>query len=162
MIRAITSTDATEILHIYDLGLQTRNATFEVKVPTWKEWDNKHHLHSRLALVEEDQILGWAALAPFSKREVYNGVAEVSIYIHPAHSGKGIGSKLMQELIRSSEENKIWTLFSSVFPENQATIRLHTKFGFNLLGRREKIAQLDGIWRDTLIFERRSKIVGIN
>ena len=161
MIRNITSADAGEILKIYELGLQTRNATFETRVPTWEIWDKKHHSHSRLVFVENDKIIGWAALAPFSQREVYCGVAEVSIYIHPAHSGKGIGSQLMKELIKSSEENNIWTLFSSVFPENKATIKIHRNSGFKLLGRREKIARLDGIWRDTLIYERRSKIVGI-
>ncbi|PTX42969.1 phosphinothricin acetyltransferase [Christiangramia gaetbulicola] len=162
MIRNIISTDAPEILNIYELGLETRNATFETRVPTWEEWDKKHHSHSRLVFFENDMIKGWAALAPFSMREVYRGVAELSIYIHPEHSGKGIGSQLMRGLIASSEKNLIWTLFSSVFPENEATVKLHTKFGFKLLGRREKIAQLDGIWRDTLIFERRSKIVGID
>lgn len=162
MIRNITSADASDILKIYELGLETRNATFETKVPVWDEWDKKFHKHSRLVFIENDLIKGWAALAPFSIREVYRGVAEVSIYIHPEYSGKGIGSQLMEQLIKSSEDHEIWTLFSSVFPENQATIQLHTKFGFKLLGRREKIARLDGVWRDTLIFERRSKRVGID
>lgn len=162
MIRAITSTDADQVLEIYKLGLETRNATFETIVPSWKNWEAKFHRHSRLAFVEDKTLKAWAALAPTSARAVYKGVAEVSIYVHPNAAALGIGSKLMQALIRSSEENGIWTLFSSVFPENKATIRLHAKFDFKLLGRREKIAQLDGIWRDTLIFERRSKIIGIN
>lgn len=162
MIRNITSSDAIDILKIYELGLETRNATFETRVPTWEEWNRKFHTHSRLAYIKNHHIIGWAGITPFSVREVYKGVAEVSIYIHPNYNGKGIGSKLMQALIISSEKNGIWTLFSSVFPENKATIKLHLKFGFELLGRRKKIAQLDGIWRDTLIFERRSKIAGIN
>lgn len=161
MIRKIKSSDAREILEIYKYGLEGRNATFETKVPDWDEWENKFHKHSRLAFTENDQIIGWAGITPFSKREVYKGVAEVSIYIHPEYSGKGVGSQLMDALVASSEEHGIWTLFSSVFPENKATINLHMKFGFRLMGRREKIAKLDGLWRDTLIFERRSKKVGI-
>ncbi|MCP9200632.1 GNAT family N-acetyltransferase [Gramella sp. GC03-9] len=162
MIRFITDENALQVLEIYSYGLQSRNATFETRVPGWKDWNEKFHTHSRLGYFEDDQLLGWAAITPFSKREVYRGVAEVSIYVNPNHSGKGIGSGLMAALISSSEENGIWTLFSSVFPENQATIRLHEKYGFQLLGRRNKIAKLDGIWRDTLIFERRSKLTGID
>ncbi|GAA4324075.1 GNAT family N-acetyltransferase [Pontixanthobacter gangjinensis] len=160
MIRPITSGDGREILEIYQLGLEGRNATFETQVPNWKDWQEKFHEHSRLAYIENEKLIGWAAITPFSKREVYQGVAELSIYVHPEHSGKGIGSQLMEALIASSEDNGIWTLFSSVFPENKATIRLHQKFGFRLMGRRERIARLDGIWRDTLIFERRSTKVG--
>lgn len=161
MIRAIKSSDARDILEIYKYGLDGRNATFETKVPDWDEWENKFHEHSRLAFTENERVIGWAGITPFSKREVYKGVAEVSIYIHPDFSGKGIGSQLMEALIASSEKHGIWTLFSSVFPENKATISLHMKFGFRLMGRREKIAKLDGVWRDTLIFERRSKNVGL-
>lgn len=162
MIRKIESKDAEAILAIYQLGLDTRNATFETRVPDWEFWDSKFYLHSRFAYLQDDRVLGWAAISPYSTREVYKGVAEVSIYVHPDSAGKGIGSALMGELIKSSEENGIWTLFSSVFPENTATIRLHEKFGFRLLGRRNKIALLDGIWRDTLIYERRSVITGID
>ena len=162
MIRPITSTDSKEVLEIYEYGLEGRNATFETRVPTWEEWNNKFHSHSRLAFIKDHKVVGWAGITPFSSREVYRGVAEVSIYVHPDHSGKGIGHRLMEALIQSSEKNGIWTLFSSVFPENQATISLHIKSGFRLMGRRERIAKLDGIWRDTLIFERRSKKAGIN
>ncbi|MDR5590366.1 N-acetyltransferase family protein [Christiangramia sp. SM2212] len=162
MIRRITSADAKDILKIYALGLETRNATFETKVPSWETWDQKFHKHSRIVFADNGEIQGWAGITPFSNREVYKGVAEVSIYVHPDYIGKGIGSQLMKKLIKSSEENGIWTLFSSVFPENEATIKLHTRNNFKLLGRREKIAKLDGNWRDTLIFERRSKITGID
>ena len=161
MIRKIKSTDARDILEIYRLGLEGRNATFETAVPPWEEWEKKFHKHSRLAIVKDKKFTGWAALSPFSNREVYRGVAEVSIYVHPEFSGRGIGTILMQALIDSSEKEGIWTLFSSVFPENIATIKLHQKSGFRLMGKREKIARLDGIWRDTLIFERRSKNVGL-
>ena len=101
--------------------------------------------------------MGWVALSPTSKRKVYEGVAEISIYIHPNYFGKGIGTQLMQKAILSSEENGIWTLYSSIFPENEATLQLHLKNGFTLIGKREKIAKLDEEWRDTLLLEKRSE-----
>ncbi len=160
MIRNIIAEDAADILRIYGLGLETRNASFETQVPTWNKWDQKYLEHSRFIIEENDQIVGWASLSRVSEREVYKGVAEVSIYIDPEFHGKSLGARLMKRLIESSEENGIWTLYSSVFPENIATIKLHENFGFRKLGRRDRIAKLDGIWRDTLIFERRSPLVG--
>jgi phosphinothricin acetyltransferase len=148
--------DSKSVLEIYRMGLETRNATFETTVPSWQEWDSKHLPHSRLVFEENGTITGWAALTPASARKVYDGVAEVSIYVATGHRGKKIGSALMEQIILSSENNGIWTLFSSVFPENEATIKLHTKFGFRIIGKREKIAQLDGKWRDTILLERRS------
>lgn len=162
MIREIIPEDAQRILEIYKMGLDTRNATFETKVPAWSDWNLKHHKHSRFVYLQDDRILGWAALSPVSAREVYSGVAELSIYIDTNCLGKGIGSKLMEKLIGSSEENGIWTLQSSVFPENTATLKLHEKFDFRILGKRERIARLDGKWRDTVILERRSKKAGCN
>jgi phosphinothricin acetyltransferase len=162
MIREMQQSDGPRILEIYKLGQDTRNATFENQVPSWQDWDSKHISHSRFVYEEEGQVLGWAALSPVSSREVYKGVAEVSIYIDTDYKGKGIGTKLMEYLIKSSEENSIWTLFSSIFPENVATLKLHEKFGFRIIGTREKIAQHYGKWRDTVILERRSKKVGIN
>ena len=141
------------------MGLETRNATFETVVPSWQEWDAKHLRHSRFVFEEESKIAGWAALSPFSSREVYKGVAEVSIYVATGLRGKKIGSALMEKIIASSELNGIWTLVSSVFPENEATLKLHAKFGFREIGRRERIAKLDGIWRDTILLERRSTII---
>lgn len=160
MIREMRDEDAGKVLEIFKMGLDTRNATFETKVPAWSDWDLKHHKHSRFVYLQNDRILGWAALSPVSAREVYSGVAELSIYIDANCLGKGIGSKLMEKLIGSSEENGIWTLQSSVFPENTATLKLHEKFGFRILGKRERIARLDGKWRDTVILERRSKKAG--
>ncbi len=157
MIREMAPNDSTQILEIYKMGLETRKATFETRVPSWEDWDARHHQHSRFVYLENNQILGWVALAPTSVRQVYKGVAEVSIYIHTNATGKGIGSKLMEKVITSSEENQIWTLQSSVFPENRATLKLHEKFRFRIVGVREKIAQLDNKWKDTLLLERRSK-----
>lgn len=148
--------DSESVLEIYRMGLDTRNATFETKVPSWREWDSKHLGHSRFVSEENGIVVGWAALTPFSTREVYRGVAEVSIYVSSDFRGKKIGSGLMKQIIMSSEINGIWTLFSSVFPENEATLKLHLKFGFRVIGKRKKIAQLDGKWRDTILLERRS------
>ena len=131
--------------------------SFRTQVPTWKDWNETHHQHSRFVLLENKTVLGWCAIAPVSKRDAYKGVAEVSVYVSLDSLGKGIGNKLMQVLINSSEENGIWTLYSSLFPENSGSVKLHTKNGFKLIGVREKIAQQDGIWRDTVLYERRSK-----
>jgi L-amino acid N-acyltransferase YncA len=161
MVRVMKYTDARYVLEIYRFGLETRNATFETSVPDWNKWDSRHLPHSRFVFERDGFILGWAALSPVSGRAAYKGVAELSIYTDTQYLGQGIGSELMKEIIRSSEENGIWTLFSSVFPENIATLKLHDKFGFRVIGKRERIAQLDGIWRDTLMLERRSRVCGI-
>jgi phosphinothricin acetyltransferase len=161
MIREMTNQDSLRVLEIYKMGFDTRNATFETKVPSWTDWDLNHLEHSRYVYVDHERILGWIALTPVSARNAYKGVAEISVYVDTAALGKGIGSALMDTVILSSEEHGIWTLYSSVFPENTATLKLHEKFGFRVLGTREKIAQLDGKWRDTVILERRSKKIGI-
>ena len=151
--------DGERVLEIYRMGLDTRNATFETNVPTWEEWNSKHLTHSRFVAEEDGLVTGWAALSPFSSREAYRGVAELSIYVATGFRGRKIGSDLMEQIIISSEHNGIWTLFSSVFPENEATLKLHTKFGFREIGRRERIARLDGVWRDTILLERRSFVI---
>ena len=148
--------DSENVLEIYRMGLESKNATFETIVPTWQEWNSKHLSHSRFVSVSDGNVVGWAALTPFSNREVYQGVAEVSIYVANGFHGKKVGSGLMEQIIISSELYGIWTLVSSVFPENEATLKLHTKFGFRIIGKREKIARLDGLWRDTILLERRS------
>ena len=161
MIRAMKQQDSPRVLEIYRMGMETGNATFETRVPQWDLWDSVHLPHSRFVFEENGMVFGWAALSAVSVREVYIGVAELSIYVDTQRRGQGIGSRLMEEMIRSSEENGIWTLFSALFPENEATLRLHLKYGFRVIGKRERIAMLHGIWRDTLILERRSKVVGI-
>ncbi|RUT79731.1 GNAT family N-acetyltransferase [Ancylomarina longa] len=161
MIREMTEQDASRILEIYEMGLLTRNATFETRVPSWSDWDLNHLRHTRFVYEENGKVIGWLALSPVSQRKAYEGVAEVSVYLDTNHLGKGIGSLLMDKGIGSSEKEGIWTLFSSVFPENVATIKLHEKFGFRIIGTREKIAQMDGKWRDTLLLERRSSVIGI-
>lgn len=151
--------DGERVLEIYRMGLDTRNATFETNVPAWQEWNLKHLIHSRFVSEEDGIVTGWAALSPFSSREAYRGVAELSIYVATGFRGRKIGSDLMEQIIISSEHNGIWTLFSSVFPENEATLKLHNKFGFREIGRRERIARLDGVWRDTILLERRSDLI---
>lgn len=157
IIERLTVKHWQEVSTIYEEGIATKNATFEVEAPTWNDWNETHHQHSRFVLLENKKVLGWSAISPISKREAYKGVAEVSIYVSLKYLGKGIGGLLMKSLIKSSEENNIWTLYSSLFPENNGSIKLHLKNGFRKIGIREKIAQQDGIWRDTVLYERRSK-----
>jgi L-amino acid N-acyltransferase YncA len=161
MIREMISEDSSRVLEIYKMGIDTHNATFETDVPFWTAWDSNHLKHSRFVYTDNEKVLGWVALSPVSSRSAYKGVAEVSIYVDTQTHGKGIGSLLMEKAITSSEEHGIWTLFSSVFPENQATLRLHEKFDFRIIGTRERIAQMNGKWRDTIQLERRSKNTGI-
>lgn len=161
-IRVMSAADAAAVMAIYAAGIATRNATFETTLPAWEVWDARHLPHSRFVYTNEGQVLGWVALSAVSAREAYAGVAELSVYVDPQFAGKGIGSALMERIIASSESMGIWTLFSSVFPENKATLKLHRKFGFRLIGSRERIARLDGLWRDTLLFERRSRTIGID
>ncbi len=155
-IKPLVESHQNDVLEIYELGIETKNATFNTTVPTWEEWDKGHLQHSRFVVELENNIAGWIALSPVSTRCNYSGVAEVSVYIHPEYSGLRFASKLMEIMISESEKNGIWTLQSSVFPENEASIKLHEKFGFRKVGYREKIAKMDGIWRDTILLERRS------
>lgn len=148
------------VAEIYQHGLLSRNATFETDVPSFEVWNDKFHQHLRWVAVQEHQVTGWAGLMPVSERKVYAGVAEVSMYVHPDFAGRGIGKRLMQHLITESEKVGIWSLYASLFPENTASVRLHESSGFRKVGYREKIAQLDGIWRDTVIYEKRSTTVG--
>jgi phosphinothricin acetyltransferase len=161
MIREMENRDSVDVLRIFGLGIESGNATFDPDIPAWTEWDSNHLRHSRLVFEENGKVLGWAALSPVSSREAYRGVAEVSIYVNTDFLGKGIGTELMERLILSSEENGIWSLYSGIFPENVASIKLHEKFGFRIFGSRERIACHNGRWRDTVALERRSTIIGI-
>jgi L-amino acid N-acyltransferase YncA len=145
---------------IYEQGIATGQATFQSEVPEWEEWDSGHLNHSRIVLVENNNVTGWAALTPVSKRAVYAGVAEVSVYLAQEAKGKGLGKKLLEGLVGESEQNGIWALYASIFPENAASIAIHKANGFREIGYRERIAQMNGLWRNTVIFERRSNIVG--
>src|SRR5690606_36387096 len=161
-LRHMTSSDWPAVREIYVQGILTGQATFQTNAPGWEEWDKSHLPHSRLLAVNDDGVAGWAALTPVSGRCVYAGVAEVSLYVHERHRGKGVGAFLMHHLVGSSEQHGIWTLQSGIFPENGPSILLHEKFGFRQLGVREKIGKHHGVWRDTVMMERRSKVVGID
>jgi len=151
----ITKSNYEQVARIYQAGLDTGIASFEIKSKTWEVWNAKYLSHSRMAVMEGDNMLGWAALSPVSTRAVYAGVAEVSIYVDPVSSKNGVGTMLMNALIESSESEGIWTLQSSIFRENKASIALHLKCGFRQIGYREKVAQRDGTWYDNLLFEKR-------
>jgi len=161
MIRNLKESDANAVLEIYRQGLDSGEASFETKPPDWATWKQKYLPFCRLAWAEDGQLRGWAALAPVSARDCYRGVVEVSIYVDGEHFGKGIGSQLMARLIEVSESEGIWSLYSSIFAENRATLRLHLRHGFREVGFRERIAQQNGRWRNTLILERRSTKVGV-
>jgi len=150
-----------DVSEIYRQGLLTRNATFETEVPDYETWIKKFHGHLLWVVTVDDKVVGWAGLQPVSTRKVYEGVVEVTIYIHNQFCGNGIGTALMKHLIDESEKARIWTLYASIFPENAASVRLHTTHGFREIGYREKIAMLDGKWRNTVLFERRSKKIGV-
>jgi len=154
--------DWEAVKDIYEEGINTGNATFQQSAPAWEEWNNNHLQHSRIIAKEGDEISGWAALTPVSGRCVYAGVAEVSVYVSGKARGKGLGKQLLKKLIEESEANNIWTLQAGIFPENQASINIHEACGFRMLGTRERIGKMNGIWRDTILLERRSKTVGIN
>jgi L-amino acid N-acyltransferase YncA len=150
-----------DVKAIYEQGIATGQATFQTDSPGWEEWSSAHLPHSRLVALESGAVIGWAALTPVSGRCVYAGVAEVSVYIAPGHRGQKVGQTLLQALIASSEQHNLWTLQSGIFPENQASVHIHEKCGFRLVGYREKIGQQKGVWRNTVILERRSAIVGV-
>ena len=149
---------------IYEQGLATGNATFATTAPTWEEWDRSHLSTCRLVAVPPPggPVLGWAALSPVSSRCVYGGVAEVSLYVATEARGQGVGRLLLAGLVAESEKNGLWTLQAGIFPENTASVRLHEAAGFRQVGRRERIGQLHGQWRDTLLLERRSALVGLS
>ena len=159
-IRAMNPSDWSDVRRIYLEGIASGNATFETEAPTWERWDQNHHSFTRLVMMSANEVVGWAALGAVSARAAYRGVAEVSVYVASASRGQGVGRALLAELIEQSEENQIWTLQASIFPENTASVELHRQFGFREVGRRVRIAKLNDVWRDTVLFERRSSVVG--
>ena len=152
----ITISNYHKIARIYLEGIKTGIATFETEVPDWNTWNLSHLPKARIALLVAQQIIGFAALSKVSNRKVYTGVAEVSVYVSENARGKGFGKKLLLKLIQLSEENGIWTLQSSIMRANKASIHMHLECGFRILGYREKIGQLKGVWLDNILMERRS------
>jgi phosphinothricin acetyltransferase len=158
-IRDLLPLDWQEVARIYEDGMRTGNATFEVRTPAWKEWDAAHSA-IRLVATVEGKLAGWAALAPTSRRACYRGVAEDSVYVASSAQGQGVGRALLGRLIERSEEVGIWTLRAGIFPENKASVRLHLGCGFRLVGVHERLGELNGEWRDVLLLERRSEVTG--
>lgn len=161
-IRPITKDNFSEVVDIYKQGLATNIATFQNDLPQWEDWNKGHLDFCRISIYENNKMLGWTALTPVSSRCVYAGVAEVSVYIAQKERGKGIGKILLNELIKQSEANGIWMLQSGIFSENQSSIKLHEKCGFRMVGYREKIGKKNGIWKDTILMEYRSKNIGVD
>lgn len=159
-IDVMNAGDWDSVRAIYEEGIATGNATFELAAPGWEEWDGKHLAVPRLVARDESGVIGFAALSRVSAREVYRGVCEVSIYVASRARGRGAGRALLAALITESERAGIWTLQAGIFLENESSLRLHYAAGFRLVGQRERIGQLHGRWRDTLLLERRSAVAG--
>ena len=160
-IRTFKKSDFSSVKSIYQQGIDTGNATFQNKAKGWNEWNASFLTNCRIVAEMNEEVVGWAALSATSNRTVYNGVAEVSIYIAKNYANYGIGNSLLSELISTSENEGIWTLQAGIFPENESSIAIHSKNGFKTIGVREKLGKMNGAWRDILFMERRSKVVGI-
>jgi L-amino acid N-acyltransferase YncA len=160
MLRAMLDTDWDAVRAIYSEGIATGQATFEVETPPWDRWNAKHLASGRLVATRDDRVLGWAALSAVSDRCVYAGVAEVSVYVAADARGMGIGRTLLGALVTAAEAAGIWTLQAGIFPENAASLAIHSACGFRIVGIRERLGQLHGHWRDALLLERRSSVVG--
>jgi phosphinothricin acetyltransferase len=160
LLRDLRPDDWPEVARIFEEGIRTGNATFETEVPSWEAWDAAHVPEHRFVAERDERVVGWSALVPVSPRACYAGVAEVSAYVGEEARGAGVGTALLAAVIESSERAGIWTLETGVFPENEPSLRLLQRFGFRIVGRRERIGRLHGIWRDVVFLERRSEVVG--
>jgi L-amino acid N-acyltransferase YncA len=160
LIRRLADADWPAVAGIYAEGIATRNATFDLAVPSWEAWDASHLRDLRLVAEEDGRVLGWAALSPVSERCCYAGVAENSVYVAAEARGRGVGAALLRKLVERAEQAGIWTIQTGIFPENEASVALHRRCGFRVVGVRERLGELDGVWRDVLLLERRSGVVG--
>ncbi|MCI1189671.1 GNAT family N-acetyltransferase [Hymenobacter sp. DH14] len=165
-IYPLTIAHWNQVKGIYEQGIASGDATFQTDVPSWKEWHQTCLPHSRLVAVDEgygqsNQVLGWAALAPISGRAVYQGVADVQVYVAGFARGRGVGRQLLEALVSESEAHGMWLLQASVFPENTTTISIYAGAGFREVGHRERMGQLHGVWRSVVLLERRSAVVGV-
>jgi len=159
-IRALSFTDWELVRAIYLDGIATSQATFETEAPSWEAWDKNHLPAPRLVAALDRSVVGWAALSPVSQRSVYAGVAETSVYVARYWHGQRVGRALLEALSAESENNGIWTLQASIFPENTASLNLHRSCGFRVVGTRQGIGKMNGNWRDTVLLERRSQLAG--
>lgn len=160
IVTPLTHADWEAVRRILEDGIATGHASFDTEVPDWEAWNGSHLEACRLVARVEGEIAGWAALSPVSSRCVHSGVAEVSVYVGSGFRGRGVGTALMRDLVAASEHEGIWTLQGGVFPENAASIALQKAFGFREVGLQERLGKLDGVWRDVVLMERRSRIVG--
>ncbi|HEY7019342.1 MAG TPA: GNAT family N-acetyltransferase [Gaiellaceae bacterium] len=158
-VRDLRSDDWPEVARIYREGIETGNATFETEVPAWEDWDAAHLDEHRFAAELDGEVAGWIALSPVSRRPCYAGVAEISVYVAERARGNGVGTGLLAAVVESAERGGLWTLQTSVFPENEPSLALLRRFGFRDVGTRERIGRLHGVWRDTVLVERRSEVV---
>jgi phosphinothricin acetyltransferase len=158
-IRDLRLGDWPEVAAIYEQGIRTGNATFDLGAPAWDDWDAAHAAEHRFVAVEDGRVVGWVALSPVSDRCCYAGVAEHSVYVTEEARGRGVGRALLEALIESTEKTGIWTLQSGIFPENEPSVALHLALGFRVVGVRERLGRLHGVWRDVLLLERRSEVV---
>ncbi len=161
-VAPMTGAHAPQVLDIYQAGLDTGNASFEVTAPPWPEWDAAHLPEHRFVALDGDRVLGWAALSRVSDRCVYAGVAGLSVYVAAGARGRGVGSALLAAVVASSEAAGIWTLQTGIFPENAGSVALHRRAGFRVVGTRERVGRHHGRWRDVLFLERRSGRTGID
>jgi L-amino acid N-acyltransferase YncA len=160
VIRALEATDWPAVRSIFEEGIATGQATFEAEAPSWEAWDGAHLREPRLVADEDGAVVGWAALSAVSGRCVYRGVVESSIYVARGARGRGVGRTLLTRLVEDTERAGIWTIEAGIFPENHASVNLHLRCGFRIVGVRERLGRMNGEWRDVLLLERRSEVVG--
>jgi L-amino acid N-acyltransferase YncA len=159
-IEPMTAAHWPAVRAIYEEGIATGDATFETAAPAWAAWDRGHLPGHRLVATRDGRVVGWAALSPVSDRCAYAGVAEASVYVAAAAAGRGVGRALLDRLVAGAEAAGIWTIQAGVFPENRASLALHRRCGFRTVGVRERLGRLDGRWRDVVLLERRSPMIG--
>ena len=158
-VRDLGPGDWPAVREIFEQGIAGKNATFETEAPSWEAWDRSQLEGHRYVAVEQERVVGWVVAHAVSSRPCYRGVVEHSVYVHDDWQGRGIGRALLERLFESTEAAGIWTIQTGVFPENAASLRVHEQAGFRVVGRRERIGQLKGVWRDVVVLERRSEVI---
>ena len=155
LLRPLDPDDYPAVADVFAEGIATGRATFETRVPTWEEWDAGHLPEHRFVAELDGEVAGWVAVVPYSRRAVYRGVGEESVYVAERARGRGIGRALLEAVIESARNGGLWTLQAGIFPDNLASLELHRRLGFREVGVRERIGQLDGAWRDVVLLELR-------
>ncbi|MEV7443032.1 N-acetyltransferase family protein [Streptomyces sp. NPDC091204] len=155
-IEALLPEHAEQVLGIYQAGIDESNATFETQAPDWATFDKAKLPGHRFVALDDGRVLGWVAASTVSDRCAYAGVVEHSVYVHPEARGRGVARALLDALVASTETTGIWTIQSGIFPENTASLAVHARAGFRVIGTRERIGRHHGAWRDVVLLERRS------